>query len=168
MKEWNGRTVFVEADSGGDSEKNPSNSAGQFIDARRRHNLVTRLNTAREQGLLSEAGQFSKKDVEAAASEMLAQLKMGRLTRQHIEMEQKQDMDRLAGWKVVAPAEGTDLRARMEAVQYRMTVRAAALEAFTKQELTALTSTTGHHRDVTDPMTLKPWRPGVAPGDMRY
>lgn len=167
MKEWNGRTVFVETDSAGDPERAP-NSVGQFIDARRRHNLVTRLATARDQGLLNEAGQFGAKDVEAAAGEMLMQLKTGRLTRQHVEMEQKQDMDRLAGWRVVAPAEGTELRAKMEAVQYRMTVRAKALEVFTKQELTALTSTTGHHREVTDPMTRQPWRPGVAPGDQRY
>ena len=168
MGDWNGRTVFVEPESGSEPERASNASVSQFIDARRRHNLVTRLNRAREEGLLAEAGTFTAKDVANAAGELLMHLKGGRLTRQHVEAEQKADMDRLAGWRVVAPAEGTELRAKMEAVQYRMTVRAKALEAFTKQELTALTSTTGRRREVTDPVSRQPWRPGVGQDDQSY
>lgn len=167
MGDWNGRTVFVEPESTGEPER-ADNASTQFISARRRHNLVTRLNRAREDGLLTEAGQFDAKDVALSAGELLMHMKGGRITKAHVEMEQKADMDRLAGWRVVAPAEGSDLRQKMEAVQYRMTVRAKALEAFSKQELTALTSTTGHHREVTDPVRNQPWRPGVAQDDSRY
>lgn len=173
-KSWNGRTVWVPPDPpDATTEANSASSASDlFVEARRRHNLIARIMGYRRQGRTREAEEpftFTPSDVTDAANEMLAQLKAGRITRQHVEMEQRADMDRLAGFRAAAPQPGSDLFERMRKVEYRMQVRQAALDAFARQELATLISSTARPGiSVTDPVLRRPWRPGAAQDDGRY
>ena len=176
-REWNGRIAFTEANSGGVGDQTPDTSAALYA-ARQRHNILTRRNDLRRAGLLTEGSEGLRgpilvpggaKDIEEAAYELCAQVKAGRITRQHVESEQQADHDRLAGWLAVSPAEGTHGDQMVAAIRYRMAVRAKALEDVAKFELNTLLSTTARAgREVSDPILNRPWRPGAAPGSRTY
>ncbi len=142
----------------------------QLTSARRRHNAVTRRTYARESGLLnlkemdSKAFDYSEDDLKVTAQAMFDQYKVGRITRGQIEAEQRADKDRLTGWLVYPPQEGTQGAEMVKRLQYRMAVRARVLDQILKYELPYLVGTTGRSaldQEVSTSPPNKAWRAGA-------
>jgi len=140
-----------------------------MLSQRRNHRIAT-LEQARRNGLLkfAEANDIvvpeGEKSVTMAADELLGLMRSSRIGREQVEREQSADNDRLTGWRVVAPGlNNADAMNRMNALLYRMAVRAKALDAFHKFDIANMLSTTGRTGRVANPTAPRaPWRPGAA------
>lgn len=170
----NGRTSFILPDSAG-SAASGSTGTGQYLDAARRRDRFIRREAARrtsESGAPRDPGAetFDLKpgDVEKAALAMCEQLKYGRLSRTQLEQEQREDADRLAGWRAVTPDPHTNGAELVKKIQYRMAVRNRALDMYDTYDLSNLTSRTRTGQVTPEQPKWKPWRPGAEPGAKRY
>lgn len=172
----NGRTSFIHPDSEG-APASGSNGAAQYLDASRRRDRLVRRESARRQSLtpsLHEAENepnfsYSAKDVELAAQTMFEALRGGRMMRTQVEQEQREDADRLAGWKAVGvPDSHTDGAELVQKYQYRMKVRNRALDLFDAFDLTNLTARTRAGRSTPSTPEWKPWRRGAEGGGKVY
>lgn len=139
-----------------------STGSGQFHDAGRRRQLVTRkAQWAREHGLLAEAADADPSAVKDAAQLLADNVKTGRLTRQQIEADQRMDESRLTGYKAAPPDLGTRAAEVLQALKYRMAVRAAALQLIAQWELALMGSTYGTTQTVAATRPRVPWRTGL-------
>lgn len=157
----NGRTSFTAPDSEG-ARPSGSNGAGMFFDAaRRRDRLVRRESAFRRtspQHNVQEAYGHSDEEVETAANYLCDLLKSGRVTIEQVELEQRQDADKLAGWTAVGlPQSGSENAAKVAAIHHRMAVRNRALELNAIYDMRPAPDST----ITPDQPTWKPWRPGA-------
>lgn len=171
----NGRTSFILPDSAGSAAPG-STGTGQYLDAARRRDRFIRREAARRtvegggapRDPAAEPFHVSAKDIEQAAQAMCEQLKYGRLQRTQLEQEQREDADRLSGWRAVSPDPHTDGAELVKKIQYRMAVRNRALDMYDTYDLANLTSRTRVGQATPEQPKWKPWRPGAEPGAKRY
>ena len=170
MAQQNGRTSFTLPDSAGGPPRG-SNGAGLLADAhRRRDRLIRREAYTRTSTRynVTEAHGYTDEQVDKAAQAMYDLMRVGKLTVQQVQAEQREDANRLAGWKAVGMPEGASASAeKVSAIQYRMAVRNRALELQSVFDLTSGTSQTRTRDAITQP-SWKPWRKGAEFGGTGY
>jgi hypothetical protein len=171
----NGRTSFILPDSEGRAGPGSNGAAAQYHDASRRRDQLVRRESARRSGLftpsaLHEADSaYSPKNIEQAAQQMCEMLKNGRLSRTQLQQEQREDADRITGWRATGPPDPeTDGAELVRKYQYRMAVRNRALELYDAYDLNNLTNRTRSGQTVAGQPEWKPWRKGAAGGGKVY